>query len=77
MPNDEIEIRKGRVLVNGELLTEDYLAPLTRTWTPKGDGHYKLGPESYFVLGDNREISEDSRYYGPVPFNRLLGVVVK
>lgn len=77
VPNDEIEISKGRVLVNGKLLDEGYLAPLTRTWTPRGDGSYKLGPDSYFVLGDNREVSEDSRYYGPVSFNRLLGVVVK
>jgi signal peptidase I len=76
VPHDEVEFRKGKVLINGELLEEDYLAPLTRTWTPQGDGHYKLGPDSYFVLGDNREVSEDSRYYGPVSFNRLLGVVV-
>jgi signal peptidase I len=77
VPHDEVDIRKGRVLINGEPLKEDYLAPLTRTWTPRGDGHYKLGPDAYFVLGDNREVSEDSRYYGPVAFDRLLGVVVK
>ncbi len=76
LPNDEIDIRKGRVLVNGQPLAESYLAPLTQTWTPKGDGHYKLDANSYFVLGDNREVSEDSRYYGPVSLNRLLGVVV-
>jgi signal peptidase I len=76
LPNDDVEIRKGSVYVNGARLQERYLAPLTRTWTPKGDGHYKLGPHSYFVLGDNREVSEDSRYYGPVSQQALLGVVV-
>jgi len=77
LPNDEVEIRKGAVLINGRLLDEDYLAPLTRTWSPKGEAHYQLGPDSYFVLGDNREVSEDSRYYGPISSDRLLGVVVK
>ena len=76
LPHDEVEIRKGRVLINGEPLNESYLAPLTRTWAPKGDARYKLASDAYFVLGDNREVSEDSRYYGPVSFDRLLGVVV-
>lgn len=76
LPNDEIELRKGEVLVNGKPLKESYLAPRTRTWSPKGDVRYKLGSDSYFVLGDNREVSEDSRYYGPVSSDRLLGVVL-
>jgi signal peptidase I len=76
MPNDEVEIHSGHVFINGNLLKEKYLAPATHTWTPKGDGDYKLGPHSYFVLGDNREVSEDSRYYGPISNNALLGVVI-
>lgn len=76
LPNDEVEIQKGRVFINGQPLTEQYLAPLTQTWVPKGDVDYKLGPESYFVLGDNREVSEDSRYYGPISSDALLGVVI-
>ena len=76
LPLDEIDIRSGKVFVNGQPLKETYLAPLTRTWTPKGDGHYKLGPSAFFVLGDNREVSEDSRYYGPISESALLGVVV-
>jgi len=77
MPNDSVVIHGGKVFVNGTLLEEKYLAPLTHTWTPKGNGDYKLGPNSYFVLGDNREVSEDSRYYGPVPGKALLGVVIR
>lgn len=76
MPEDEVDIRGGRVFINGKPLDESYLAPLTHTWTPEGDGHYRLGADSFFVLGDNREISEDSRYYGPISSKRLLGVVM-
>lgn len=76
VPNDDIEIRDGNVFVNGEELQETYLAPRTRTYGPRGSAHFSLGPDSYFVLGDNREMSEDSRYYGPVPKGRLLGVVL-
>lgn len=77
LPNDEVVIRKGAVFINGERLEERYLAPLTQTWTPAGESRFKLGPENFFVLGDNREVSEDSRYYGPVSSKVLLGVVMK
>lgn len=77
VPNDDIEIRDGAVYVNGEVLDERYLANGTRTYAPRGNLHFSLGADSYFVLGDNREMSEDSRYYGPVPGSRLLGVVLK
>ena len=76
LPEDEVDIRGGRVFINGKPLDESYLAPLTHTWTPEGDGHYRVGADSFFVLGDNREISEDSRYYGPISSKRLLGVVM-
>jgi signal peptidase I len=76
MPLDEVVIRDGRVFVNGKELDEHYLDPATRTWTPTGEGRYLLGPDAYFVLGDNREVSEDSRYYGPVSRASLLGVVL-
>jgi signal peptidase I len=76
LPQDEVEILGGKVYINGMPLDESYLAPLTHTWTPQGDGHYRLGSDSFFVLGDNREISEDSRYYGPISSKRLLGVIM-
>lgn len=78
LPNDDVEIQNGKVFINGKPLPEKYLPPLTQTWTPtpKGNSDYKLGPNSYFVLGDNREISEDSRYYGPISNDALLGVVI-
>lgn len=77
LPNDEVEIRDGMVFINGERLDESYLLRGTRTLVPVvGRERFKVGPDSYFVLGDNREISEDSRYYGPVKKSSLLGVVL-
>ena len=78
LPNDEVELRNGHVFVNGEELVEDYLSRGTSTVSTKpGVDRFVVGPESYFVLGDNREVSEDSRYYGPIGKHALLGVVFK
>ncbi|HAV65405.1 MAG TPA: signal peptidase I [Verrucomicrobiales bacterium] len=77
VPNDDVEIRDGLVFLNGERLDEAYLADGTRTYAPAGQLRFSLGPDSYFVLGDNRALSEDSRYYGPVSRSKLLGVVLR
>ena len=78
LPNDEVEIRNGHVFVNGTELVEDYLSRGTFTQSTRpGFDRFVVGPESYFVMGDNREVSEDSRYYGPVGRSALLGVVFR
>ena len=77
LPNDVVEIREGQVFVNGERLEEAYLERDTRTAVPYvGNRKFKVGPDSYFVLGDNRAVSEDSRYYGPIKKSSLMGVVL-
>lgn len=73
LSGDTVEITGGSVYVNGKQIQENYLRPGTYT-----EGEIKqLIPEGeIFVLGDNREVSEDSRYIGPVPMENLKGHAV-
>jgi signal peptidase I len=70
VPGDEIEARDGVVYRNGERLPEPYL----RSGTVTTDIARQRVPEGrYWVMGDNREVSEDSRLFGPVPESAVLG----
>lgn len=77
LPNDHIRLQGGQVYVNGHPLREGYLPSGTVTEAAAGHQDFTLSSDLYFVLGDNRRISEDSRYYGPVRRAQLLGVVVQ
>lgn len=69
IPGDEIEVRDGAVYVNGMRLHEPYVAgPTTDNIAPR-----VLGPNEYFVMGDNRGNSSDSRAYGALPGERIIG----
>src|SRR5580704_14184742 len=74
VPNDLVEIRKDGVYVNKIKLSEPYLT----SFAAYASGldlikPVRLGPHDYFVLGDNRNRSADSRIYGPVPRKFILG----
>jgi len=73
-----VYIKKGRVYVDGKLLDEAYLEPLTKTYAPEknGDEFVCCGRNQYFVLGDNRGVSRDSRYFGPVRRENIMGKLV-
>jgi signal peptidase I len=72
-PGDRIGMSAGRVLRNGEPVPESVPPALE---TADSFPELALGPDEYFLLGDNRRVSVDSRDFGPVHAAQLLGRVV-
>lgn len=74
LPGDTIQIDRGQVLVDGKPLEEDYVPEQyqDRTSSPP----IKVDPDSYFVLGDHRNSSNDSRNWGLVPRSCIYGKAV-
>jgi signal peptidase I len=69
LPGETIEIMDGHVYINGQMLNEPYLEQLTYGNT----GPQVIEPGYIFVLGDNRGASNDSRSFGEVNMDRILG----
>jgi signal peptidase I len=72
LPNEQLVIRGGRVYVNGKLLQESYVSDFCTIRSC--DGEWQLGPDEYFVLGDNRSHSLDSHSFGPVHRSAIKGI---
>ena len=69
LPGDEVAIHDGRVYINGQPLAEDYLTQETRgNLAPR-----VVPPLHVFVMGDNRRASNDSRSFGPVHIDNIVG----
>ena len=75
---DAVYVKGGHLFVNGKLLDEPYLPPGTQTYPGPHcrEQMWVCGMNQYFVLGDNRNNSADSRIYGAVPGQNILGLVV-
>jgi signal peptidase I len=70
LPGETIEIKDGGVYIDGERLEE----PFTDEHTQAGrHGQVTVPPLHVFVLGDNRDRSNDSRSFGPVPIENVIG----
>lgn len=76
LPGDRIQLRKGKVCRNGIILNEPYVPAGSYTYSRHlGAQTVVVGRDSYFVLGDNRLTSEDSRSYGDVDRADLVGLI--
>ena len=74
---DTVEVRDGQVFVNGVVLDEPYLfhnAAGVAEPTVAGDQSRWVVPDGeLFVMGDHRQVSEDSRVFGPIPVSSVIG----
>ena len=72
LPNETVEIRNGEILVNGQILAESYVDQIYNQ--SKNNFSIETIPDqNYFVLGDNRDNSSDSRSWGTVHKDLILG----
>ncbi|OGY56835.1 MAG: signal peptidase I [Candidatus Colwellbacteria bacterium RBG_13_48_8] len=72
LPGEELIIRGSQVFIDGEELEEGYLPPGLNL---HGDYYMKLSEGQYFVMGDNRLQSFDSRSWGPLARDQIVGTV--
>ena len=83
LPGETVEARDGQVLINGQVLDEPYLERDVQTRGPmcqvealpgcQGPDKVVVPPDAYFVMGDNRANSRDSRFVGAIPDDLIIG----
>ena len=68
LPGEKISCQNGNIYINGKKLKDKYGSGLTSDFEP-----IEVPKDSYFVMGDNRENSKDSRYIGPINKKEIKG----
>jgi signal peptidase I len=72
LPHETIDIREGKVFINGQPLPEPYVDPALDQSQRNLEAR-TLDADSYFVMGDNRDNSSDSRFWGPLKRKFIYG----
>ncbi len=75
LPGETVELRDQQVYINGELLDEPYIKEACRI-SRCSDESWNLEEQQYFVMGDNRNNSRDSRRFDAVPLQNIVGQVI-
>ena len=76
LPGETVEVRDGKVLINGNALDEPYVAPENNRISNVRK-EIRIPVDSYYVLGDNRNNSSDSRTWGPLQRKFIYGKFVR
>lgn len=72
LPGETVEVKEGKVFINGKPLIEDYTQePPFYTYPP-----LKVPEDSLFMMGDNRNNSQDSHLWGPLPIKNIIGQAI-
>ncbi|CDF20613.1 signal peptidase IB [Clostridium sp. CAG:609] len=71
MPGDKVKIRNNKIYINNKIIEDEYAYGETSDYD-----EITLGDDEYFVLGDNRLISKDSRYFGAIKKSDIKGKAV-
>jgi signal peptidase I len=72
-PGDRLRIENGVPIVNGERAQEDFIAPCRNGGACDLPKEITIPADHYFMMGDNRGASQDSRFWGPVPRDWIIG----
>jgi signal peptidase I len=73
LPGDRISIRNGHVIRNGRPEKDSYISPCDGSGSCSFPGTITIPRGDYFMMGDNRGESDDSRFWGPVPKSWIIG----
>ena len=71
LTGDTVAIKKGKIYINDKVIDDEYAYGETSDYDK-----VTLGDDEYFILGDNRLISKDSRYFGPIKEKEIKGKIV-
>jgi signal peptidase I len=72
-PGDQLSVKNGHPVVNGVMAKEDFIKPCAGGEKCNCPKPITIPPNEYFMMGDNRGSSDDSRFWGPVPRDWIIG----
>lgn len=73
LPNETIYAKDGKVYVNDKEVDSSFASTMTDDFSIEDNGLVKIPGDSYYIMGDNRAVSLDSRTFGPVKEDQIVG----